>query len=181
MKTFLSKIVLLLLLNVAAMGMCRAQDFIDYTQVGLMKADYDHRAVLYIGNTQKAAIAILGTPTSQSTYFSEIRNVNLTVLNYGASKLYFDADGLVLYDIADASIAVGKNYATSFRVGTNRGSNSVFHGLAVKATAGKSRNLNYGAIALASLKSGGDVLDFGVEVLFDGSGNVFDICLLETN
>lgn len=181
MKTLLSNTFLLLLINLFALGRCKAQDLIDYKQVGLMKANFDHRAVLYIGNSQKAAIAILGPPSARGTYYSEIRNTNLTVLSYGNSKLYFDSDGLVLCDILDPTIAIGKDYATSFRVGSNRSGSSPFHGLPVSTTPGKSRNLNFSAIAFAGLKSGGTALDYGVEVLFDASDNVFNICLLETN
>ncbi len=181
MKTLFPKILLLVLINILALGVCHAQDMINYAQVGIMKADYDHRAVLYMGNSQKAAIAILGNPTSRSTYFSEIRNVNLDVLTYNNNKLYFDATGLVLYDIVDATIAVGKNYANSFRVGTNRGGGSTFFGLPVNTTSGKSRNIIYSAIAAAGLKSGNTPLDYGVEVLFNTNGDAFNICVLETN
>ncbi|RZJ87303.1 MAG: hypothetical protein EOO60_12345, partial [Hymenobacter sp.] len=175
MKTIFPKALLLLLLNLLALGICQAQDVVDYVQVGLMKADYDHRAVLYLGNSKKAAAAVLGTPSSQGTYYSEMDDVTLDVWTYGNSKLYFDSHGLSAYDIVDPTIAVGSGYATSFRVGSSLGgSPSSFYGLAVNTTPGTSRNLPYDAIALAGLKSGDTFLSNGVEVLFNASGTIFN-------
>ena len=163
------------------LNVCQAQSAIDYTQVGLMKADYDHRAVLYFRNSQKAAVAIFGPPSSRSTYYSEMDNINLDVLNYGNNKLYFDSEGLVMYEILSPAIAVGKNYATSFRVGNNRGVNAVFHGLSVDPIPHNTVNMSYNACAVAAIKSGDTVLDYGVTVLFDANGNAFSISLDATN
>jgi hypothetical protein len=181
MKTLFPKFFLFLLSNLFALSICRAQAIVDYAQVGLMKADYNHRAVLYIGNSQKAAIAILGPPSSRSTEYSEMDNTNFDVFNYGSSKLYFSSDALVTYDISTPTIAVGKNYASSFRVGNNRGTGSTFYGLAVKTTPDTSGNFNYSSIALAGLKSGGTGLDNSIRVLFDANGNVYNISLTITN
>lgn len=176
------KTLLLLLINLFGLGICQAQDLVDYTQVGLMKADYDHRAVLYLGNSKKAALAVLGNPSQQGTYYSEMQDITLDVWTYGNSKLYFNADGLTAYDIIDPTIAVGNNYANSYRVGGSLGgATTSFHGLTVETSSGTSRNLPYSAIALAGLKSGDTILNNGTEVLFNASGTIFNICLNNTN
>ena len=180
MKTLSAKTLLLLLINLFTLHVCRAQE-VDYVQVGIMKADYDRRAVLYLGNSKIKAEAILGPPTTKSVYYSEMDDTNLDLWTYGSNKLYFDAKGLVLYHIADPTIAIGKSYATSFKVGTNRGVNATFHGMPVDVNPGKSQGLSYNSIALAGLKSSKTPIDWAVEVLFDANGNVFRTSVILTN
>jgi hypothetical protein len=194
MKNILSFFFFTLVLQVYAGLTAQAQN-LDYTRVGLMKADYDHRALVYLSGSRSMATAALGAPTSVTTEFSELDDKNTEVWQYNASKLYFVDDVLVAYELRDATLAMGQSYSTSLTVGspmptrqirvpdTDGGVRGGYHyeeveslpGYALSARTGKSRNLTYAVMGLAYLQSGTTSVDGFSEVLFNSSRRVLNI------
>ncbi len=146
-----------------------------------MKSDFNHKAVLYLGNSQKTALTILGLPTGKSILYSEMMNVNYDVWAYGANKLYFLNGELVEFELNTSDFAIGKNFAYPIKVGQpllgiyNIGSYTVENG------PGTYRDMPYGSIAYCSIKNGTKFTDYAIEILANSSGNIFNIKLLRTN
>lgn len=176
-----------------------AQTTIDYTQVGLMRADYDHNAVLHLGDTRDAATAALGAPTAVTTQYSEVNGKDMVVWSYNTDVLYFIDDALVSYDVHDAALAVGQSYSTAFKVGDLMPSRDIrvpdtssgvkgayttktvysFGSFDLTQRPGKSRNLGYAFIGFANLSSNADALDAFSEVLFNSNRKIFNIYVAE--
>ena len=194
MKNILSFLLIALVLQ-AFSGLTAQGQNLDYTQVGLMKADYDHRASLYLSGSRSMATAALGSPTAVTSEFSEVDDKNIEVWQYNACKLYFVDDALTSYELKDATLAVGQSYATAYKVGSPMPSRQVrvpdtdggvrggyhyedvysFPGHTLNNRPGKSRNLNYTFLASAYLQSGSTPVDGFSEVLFNSFRNITNI------
>jgi len=194
MKNILAFLFFTLVLQVYTGLTAQAQN-IDYTRAGLMKADYDHRALLYLSGSRSMATAALGSPTSVTTEFSEVDDKNIEVWQYNACKLYFVADALVAYELSDATLAMGLSYSNSLKVGspmptrqirvpdTEGGVRGGYHyeeveslpGYSLSARAGKTRNFNYAVMGSAYLQSGTTPVDGFSEILFNSARTIFNI------
>lgn len=145
-----------------------------------MKSDFDHKAVLYLGNSKKTALTILGPPTGKSVFSAEMLNVDYDVWEYGASKISFLNGEFVEFEINTPDLAVGKNFASAIKVGRPF-SSSIIGSYIVENNAGVSRNISYGSIAYTGIKNGTRFTDYAIEILANSSGNIFNIKLLRAN
>ena len=171
----------------------------DYTQLGLMRANYDHSAVLHLGDTRDAATAALGPPTAVTNQYAEVNDKNIVVWSYNTNVLYFIDDALVSYDIHDATLAVGQSYSTAFKVGDPMPSREIrvpdtssgvkgayttktvysFRTFELTQHPGTSRNLGYASRGFAYLSSNADALDAFSEVLFNSNRKISNIYVSE--
>ncbi|MCC3152329.1 hypothetical protein Q3A66_03610 [Hymenobacter sp. BT770] len=177
-----------------------AQKGFDVQHLGLLNAKTGSKTKLGLGQGTKAAVKALGRPTRKGSMYFEMEADTAVVYYYNANKLYFLKDGLVGFELNDNTLAFGKSPEQAFRVGgvltseikpfTETKSlksgapttytrylidNNVLRDLKPIAKPGRSRNINYKAIAANHTRYGDEKYDGWFEILFDGDNRVINI------
>lgn len=170
-----------------------AQRGFDTKLLGLLDGQHRGAAPLYFGQSRAAATRALGKPTKKSKMYFEMDNDTAVVYYYRTNILYFLKDRLIDFELNDNTLAFGKLYEQAFRVGAKLttytkpqnsgaaartyyavGSNPL-QDLKVDTKPGKSRNINYQAIAHNSTRYGKVECDSWFEILFGADRKIINI------
>ena len=181
-------LVILSLLQLAAVPVVTAQRFFDTKGMGLMKGQQPGTAKLNYGDSQAAAIRALGKPTKTAKMYFEMDNDMATVYYYRTNKLYFLKGHLVEFELNDNTLVFGKMPAQALRIGSKLTAvvgqaktakakryllnNQPLVDLIVDTKPGKSRNVNYATVAYNSTRYGTVNTDASIEILFDMNNRV---------
>lgn len=174
-----------------------AQRGFDVKPLGLLdsqRKQHKGKSLLRIGQSQAAAIEVLGKPTRRSKMYFEMDEDTAVVFHYRTNILYFLKDKLEGFELNDNTLAFGKSYEQAFRVGAKLttytkfrapgaaehisyavgGTNSL-RDLAVDTKPGKSRNISYQAVAYNSTRYGNVEYDGWFEILFGADHGIINI------
>jgi len=193
-----SAIFTLLALVLSGLRPAQAQTtLVHYQHVGVMKSSVDTGLRVYLGNAMERVKQVLGTPTRTDTFFAEMEEKTATRWYYNNCQLTFIDGRLVLYNLKDATLAVGRNFATSFKVGDLMGHRNVrvpgptrdapwttrevdyFHGYQLQNTPSKSRNIPYAISTTLGLRDDNSTFEGHFEVLFNDRKRIININLSE--
>jgi len=164
----------------------QAQNAVVASAFGLRPSAGNSQRTVELGANKSQVIQVLGPPTKTSRFYAEIDEKWWPVLHYGTNKLYFDNNMLVLAELSDARLTVGKPGASSFRVGSvlpraTAKPALAFGNFKVERKPGQSRNLTYGAISHGYMKTEkGEGLDVQYEIQYDQQGRVSHVFLDST-
>ena len=166
----------------------QAQTVVD-TVFGLRLSGGSSQRVVGLGNSKRRVIQVLGLPTKTSRFYSEMDEKWMPVLHYGSNQLFFLDNSLVLVELNDARLTVGKPGTAGFRVGsvlpkvkpTVAKPVLAFGNFNIAYKPGYSRNLNYSASSSGHMKTAkGQGLDVIYEIMYDRQGRVTHIFLDST-
>ena len=188
----------LLALTLNGLRFAQAQTtLIHYNQLGVMKASVDTGSRVYLGDATERAQQVLGPPTRTDSYFAEIDNKTAIRWHYNNCHLTFVDNRLVLYDLNDATLAVGRDFANSFKVGNPIGYRIVrvpgptrdapttttredyFYGYDFTASPGTSRNIPYALVSTLMLRNDLHEVEGYFEVLFNSQKRIVNIHLTD--
>lgn len=198
MKKTFAIFALLTLLVLGVLRPARAQaTLVHYNALGVMNASANTGSRVYLGDATARAQQVLGPPTRTDSYFSEVDNKTAIRWYYNNCHLTFIDDKLVLYDLNDATLAVGRDFATSFKVGNRIGSRIIrvpgptrdapwdtreedyFYGYKFTASPGTSRNIPFALVSTLELRNDQQTFEGYFEVLFNAQKRIVNIHLAE--
>lgn len=162
--------------------------------LGLINSEKKGEMPVRIGQSQAATIKALGKPTKRGKQYFEIDEDTAVVLYYHANKLFFLKNELEGFELNDNTLAFGKSYEQSFRVGSTLKANAKqgapgnaglgarylvdstpLVNLPVSTKPGRSRNINYKTNACNTTRWGKQEYDSWFEILFDANNKIVNI------
>lgn len=166
---------------------------IHYRKLGLMKSNGSTTTYIYLGASTNQVSNALGQPTRTDSYHAQLQDKTATNWHYNNCTLTFIDNQLIRYDLNDATLAVGENFSTLFKVGSRVGQRQIrvpgptkdapwevgyedyFYGYELTVESGRTRNKQYAMISGSGLRDDNGTFEGYFETLFNSSKIITNI------